>query len=165
MCCAGERGEDQLKSIAEPVIDNLPSSPLRKESDREGSNKSSQLENNMNMNRNLDFSHNKGQLFSTDKLKGKNIMERFFSFKGKERASTSGVLKATSPSTFKSQKSKKLSNKWEKVKILLPIINLNEPMDVRDTGQRELNVNLYNPKPPDLPIFQDEMITRRVGSP
>lgn len=59
-------------------------------------------------------------------------MERFVNFKGKERASTSGVLMATSVSIFKTQKPKKLSNQWEKVKNLMPSIDLNEPIEVRD---------------------------------
>lgn len=75
------------------------------------------------------------------------------------------MLKANLASLFKSQKPKKLSSQWEKVKNLMPNIDLNKPIEVRDTGQGDRGLYSLKPKPPDPPILLDGMNTRRMEEP
>lgn len=55
------------------------------------------------------YIHSKEQA-SSSKPKGNNIMEKFIKTKGKEKSTSSGILKANVVGVFKTQKTKKMNN-------------------------------------------------------
>lgn len=89
------------------------------------------------------------QNISTDILRGKNVMEKYITPKGKERNSKTGALKANTIGTFKSQKTIKMGSQWAKTKLKLPSTDVSNILDVHDTGQGKRSDGSWIPKPPD----------------
>lgn len=82
-------------------------------------------------------------------IRSKNIVERFVKPTDGEKKRTNNMLKASSSSSFKVQKPKKIHNQWEKAKPTLITPDLNKPSLPRKIIQHDLGGPILEIRPLD----------------
>lgn len=88
-------------------------------------------------------------MLNTDIIRGKNIMERFISSKGKEKNLTTDALKANPGGSFKPKKARKMGYQWGKIKSLASSNVDPTNLDIHNSSQGVRGNGAWSTKPPD----------------